>query len=342
MMVENATYREIEINQELQGNYDFATFIPSKCFIDKSPIINNRKKGFDKFFYLMPFYQERDLFEILHIKGISNLYKLDLMYKIIKAYQKLHSKGFLHLDTKPSNIFMMTKMTPVIADFGFVMKQTDKLNDFVGTPGYDAHEVRPNNYRPITPKYTIYADVFALGKSFYELIIGQSQTNRNKVSNLDQDPAYLLFEPLIKKMTRLYIPNSSNTNLSESRIDTFQAEKIILDLIVPIIDLEIPARVNPENKGLIGNIISSTYNYFNANPEEEKAADDLYMKESRRKILDNYFAEEEKIYKDNRYINKIFEKYYDAIYLDYTQRKSTYYSRLEEVSTNSSSERMLI
>lgn len=49
------------------------------------------------------------------------IWKLDIIFKICSALQKIHDAGLIHQDLKFENIFMLNIATPVIGDLGTTM-----------------------------------------------------------------------------------------------------------------------------------------------------------------------------------------------------------------------------
>lgn len=320
--VEESTLKELEILENLQGYYQFANYIPKKCFVSKAVTIMYSKVGFDNVYYLMPRYQG-DLHK-MDKRNMNVLDKFDLMFKLLRAYQLLHIKGFLHLDTKPENIFMMTDMTPVLADFGFAMRQTDIRTFMCGTPGFLAPEIEKIK----TPSYTEYADVYALGMVFYELITGlDSGTIKTNMAENNKD--YKLFKTLIQIMTSHILPTGVSSSLI-ARCNMFLAEEILKDSLVPIIDSLIPPLDN--NQNFLKKAITGLYNTYYA--EDKKRADENYIIQARIDILTKFFDKELKLYEQTALSNKNFNKYKEEILADYAMRKSKFFEILEKNMTN--------
>ena len=92
---------------------------------------------------------------------------LDWFIQILLALQYIHEKQILHRDIKPSSIFLMKDMAK-LGNFGVskVLSPTIKsAKTKVTTPKYLAPEVKKNR------NYTYEADIWALGVTFYQLII---------------------------------------------------------------------------------------------------------------------------------------------------------------------------
>lgn len=81
------------------------------------------------------------------------------------ALNFLHSQGLTHRDIKASNVIFVSGR-PKLADIGLVtdIRPPDKINTFVGTPGYMPPPPEP----PGTPQ----ADIYALGMVLYVISTG--------------------------------------------------------------------------------------------------------------------------------------------------------------------------
>jgi CHASE2 domain-containing sensor protein len=81
------------------------------------------------------------------------------------ALNFLHCNGLTHRDIKPSNVIFVSGR-PKLADIGLVtdIRPPDKINTFVGTPGY----MPP----PPEPPGTPHSDIYALGMLLYVISTG--------------------------------------------------------------------------------------------------------------------------------------------------------------------------
>ena len=84
---------------------------------------------------------------------------------LTSALEDLHRAELVHRDIKPSNIIFVNGV-PKLADIGLVA-EVGEAKSLVGTPGYIAPE------GPGTPQ----ADLYSLGKVFYEMSTGREQAD---------------------------------------------------------------------------------------------------------------------------------------------------------------------
>jgi serine/threonine protein kinase len=102
------------------------------------------------------------------------------------ALAHVHDRGLLHLDVKPSNV-IIAHGRPVLFDFGSARRQDEERPPYpAGTEGY----IAPEEYlrRKVTPA----ADVYALGVTLYEMLLGDMPfpvaTSRNPHPGLRRLP----------------------------------------------------------------------------------------------------------------------------------------------------------
>jgi serine/threonine protein kinase len=85
--------------------------------------------------------------------------------RLLSGLREVHANKLLHLDIKPSNIYLRTDGSPVLIDFGAArqtLTQTDPELRPTYTPGYAAPEQYGNQ-----PGQGPWTDVYAVGASMY-------------------------------------------------------------------------------------------------------------------------------------------------------------------------------
>jgi WD40 repeat protein len=90
---------------------------------------------------------------------------LPLFVSLASGLSHLHQHGLIHRDIKPSNIIFVNGVAK-LADIGLV-SEAGRSDSYVGTEGYI----------PPEGPGTAQADIYSLGKLFYELSTGQDRTN---------------------------------------------------------------------------------------------------------------------------------------------------------------------
>ena len=97
--------------------------------------------------------------------------KLDVMMQVCSGLQSAHSRGVIHRDVKPSNLFILQDGTVKILDFGVARLQSSNLTAsgfLIGTPEYMSPEQTQG--RPVDQR----SDVFSAGAVFYLMLTGRS------------------------------------------------------------------------------------------------------------------------------------------------------------------------
>ncbi|KAK7048599.1 kinase domain-containing protein [Favolaschia claudopus] len=95
---------------------------------------------------------------------------------LLSGVEFLHKRGVVHNDIKPANILLSDKNIPVLVDFGFAEKYDMKSSTaFHSNLSYGTPEeyLSPERARGL-PHDTRKSDVWSLGVSFFEILIGRT------------------------------------------------------------------------------------------------------------------------------------------------------------------------
>ena len=180
----------------------------------------NRNKGqpLIKKYIILEYASKRELSDfILYTKeGLGERKSKLLFYEIIEGMKDIHSKGICHRDIKLENILLAEGYIPKIADFGYAIKNSNDLTDYIGTRQYASPEILAN-----VPYDGCKADIFSLGVTLMFLTFGKPgfeegssesklylKIMKNKINefwNKVEPNIILFYEALSKEFKDLYI-----------------------------------------------------------------------------------------------------------------------------------------
>jgi serine/threonine protein kinase len=140
--------------------------------------VQGQHNGQDLLGVLMAYVPGTNLSEYIKTKGpLAEHHVRALGYRIVSAVAALHGNGIIHRDIKPANILLNEGGDePILADLGVVALPgiadagTD-VGDFVGSWRYAAPEYLFRDPAEASDKPEV--DVYALGASLYEMILGK-------------------------------------------------------------------------------------------------------------------------------------------------------------------------
>ena len=136
---------------------------------------------------------------------------LPLFLSLTSALSHLHQHGLIHRDIKPSSIIFVNGVAK-LADIGLV-SEAGQSDSYVGTEGYI----------PPEGPGTVQADIYSLGKLFYELSTGQDRT---RFPALPLDPETLAQNKGLLELNAVFVKACA----SEARDRYASAEEMQADL----------------------------------------------------------------------------------------------------------------
>ena len=123
-------------------------------------------------YLVMDYLQGVNLSEYLTAQGgrLTEAQASEIMLPILDGLQEVHSKGFLHRDIKPQNIYVTSAGRPILLDFGAArqaMGERSRSLSVVLTPGFSPYEQyhRRGEQGPWT-------DLYAFAATYYYLLAG--------------------------------------------------------------------------------------------------------------------------------------------------------------------------
>lgn len=153
-----------------------------KCFFEEArllaninhPNVVNVRNFFpdnDTVYMVMSYYDGHGLDkELIELEGMMTERRIRTLFgHIASGLREVHLKKMLHLDIKPSNIYLPKRAAPIILDFGAARQsvQVDGRH-LVGmyTPGFAA----PEQYKATLENQGPWTDVYALGATMYAVM----------------------------------------------------------------------------------------------------------------------------------------------------------------------------
>jgi serine/threonine protein kinase len=125
--------------------------------------------------YLILEYCEYELSAMINFRGCQGMPVTQArcyMRQLLLGLSHMHSRGFVHRDIKPPNIFVTRANVVKIGDFGLARNLTVKsnrpLSNNVVTPAYRSPEILLRD-----PDYGLPVDIWSLACVFYEMASGK-------------------------------------------------------------------------------------------------------------------------------------------------------------------------
>jgi serine/threonine protein kinase len=166
------------ISQEHLGAFRYGM----KCFFEEGRALAklshpnvvrvvNFFRANDTVYMVMEYEQGRTLQEFIHkhLGHISERFIRGVFVRLLNGLRVVHSNKLLHLDIKPSNIYLRADNTPVLLDFGAArqtLSATPMLKPMY-TPGFASpeHYGERKNLGP-------WSDIYSVGATMYACLAG--------------------------------------------------------------------------------------------------------------------------------------------------------------------------
>lgn len=101
---------------------------------------------------------------------------------ILEAIKEMHDNNILHLDIKPSNIWLRQNKEILIIDFGTSLEKTQvRVNQFFHSPGFAAPEQYKKYNLPLKIGY--WTDYYGIGATIYNIITQRVPEDSTKLLN---------------------------------------------------------------------------------------------------------------------------------------------------------------
>lgn len=126
----------------------------------------------DTVYMVMEYEHGRTLQEFIqkHQGNISERFIRSIFTRLLNGLREVHSHKLLHLDLKPSNIYLRTDNTPVLIDFG-AARQTLSSEQPMLKPMYTPGFASPEHYGSRTDLGP-WSDIYSVGASMYACLAG--------------------------------------------------------------------------------------------------------------------------------------------------------------------------
>jgi len=134
-------------------------------------------------------------FIIKHKGHISERFIRGVFTRLLNGLREVHSNKLLHLDIKPSNIYLRTDNTPVLIDFG-AARQTLMNDQPILKPMYTPGFASPEHYGAVGRKdLGPWSDIYSIGATMYACLAGAPpQPADDRIEKDDLTPAMVRWE----------------------------------------------------------------------------------------------------------------------------------------------------
>jgi len=188
----------------------------------------------DTVYMVMEYEHGRTLQEFIqkHQGHISERFIRGVFTRMLNGLREVHSHKLLHLDLKPSNIYLRADNTPVLIDFG-AARQTLASDQPMLKPMYTPGFASPEHYGSRTDLGP-WSDIYSVGASMYACLAGcapQSADERMKKDTLA--PAMLRWDGQFSDRLLEIIDWCLNLNHLYRPQSVFALQKALVETVTP-------------------------------------------------------------------------------------------------------------
>ena len=199
----------------------------------------------DTVYLVMEYEHGRTLQEYIqkHQGHISERFMRGLFTRMLNGLREVHSHKLLHLDMKPSNIYLRADNTPVLIDFG-AARQTLASDQPMLKPMYTPGFASPEHYntrKDLGP----WSDIYSVGASMYACIAGVAPQAANERYTKDTlVPAMMRWEGEYSDRLLEIIDWCLNLNHFYRPQSVFALQKALVETVTPPTPKESPNWLN--------------------------------------------------------------------------------------------------
>lgn len=198
-----ALRKEGEVEPQVPVDHEAAFRYGMKCFFEEGRSLAklmhpnvvrvlNFFRANGTVYMVMQFERGRTLHDVIqrHRLELRERFIRGLFTRMLNGLREVHARKLLHLDIKPSNIYVRTDGTPVLLDFG-AARQT-LMNDQpilkpMYTPGFASPE-QMSRREDLGP----WSDIYSVGASLYACLSGSAPPRSDERAKTDT------FQPALK------------------------------------------------------------------------------------------------------------------------------------------------
>ena len=241
---------EGEIRPQITPEHEGAFRYGMKCFFEEGRSLArlshpnvirvlNFFRANDTVYMVMEYERGRTLQEFIqtHREGMSEGFIRGVFTRLLNGLREVHSHKLLHLDLKPSNIYLRSDNTPVLIDFG-AARQTLAADEPMLKPMYTPGFASPEHYgsrKDLGP----WSDIYSVGASMYACIAGCAPQAANERYTKDTlVPAMMRWEGEYSDRLLEIIDWCLNLNHFYRPQSVFALQKALVETITPPVPKE--------------------------------------------------------------------------------------------------------